>query len=792
MELSLAVTNSVAALMKRCRVFCTEPYRIPWAGKVDTCCFDKTGTLTSDQMKLAGVIIRSGKELVTNVVDMDWSIVRIMVGCQSLAVRHSASANRRNQIEVVGDPLEQAVVKDTGFRLVRSDLLMASGAEQVAMAPKSISIRHRFAFTSRLKRMTVLATEDTNPVIWALSKGAPETLKQFFKSESIPDDYDEIASRHMRMGQRVLAMGYRCLGADLTILQWKEKGRDFIERDLLFAGFLVLDCPLKPDSQSVIAELKRSGHDVVMITGDAVLTAVEVARQVGIIPSNADKSSNPMFELAEGELSSEMDDRSVLSNFAFLPLDPGPEKKPLLLSDIEHLKSILQRSEASFCVSGAVLTKVASAAVRFHGSIISKGGDTGVTDDKNLLLHPAAQSVLKDLVPIISVFARHAPRQKEAVIAAFNLAGRHTLMCGDGTNDVGALKRAHVGISIISAPEVESKQREATQEIARVKAEEKRERKAQKKNKTQSSSKVSSRSRNTTIAESLRKLREAQEELDHVELGDASIASPFTSRAVSIVCCKDVLQQGRCTLVTMLQIYKILGINCLVNALVLSKLFLHGVKQGDRQMTILGICVASLFLFVTQAKPLPDLAPIRPPSSVLCIQALLSIAFQFGIHFGTIVLATDVSLAFVDPFDPSIIPDGSFNPNILNTSTFLLTMLATINTFAVNYRGRPFMESLSDNKVMLRSLQVIYIALFVCALQLFPPLNDLLQLAPFPNESLVDDHRWSPKNNFGAIVAIVRAVKFPFFISALMVLDTACSFFAEWFIVRIFEGGTKA
>ena len=43
MELSLAVTNSVADLMKRCKVYCTEHYRIPLAGEVNLCCFDKTG-----------------------------------------------------------------------------------------------------------------------------------------------------------------------------------------------------------------------------------------------------------------------------------------------------------------------------------------------------------------------------------------------------------------------------------------------------------------------------------------------------------------------------------------------------------------------------------------------------------------------------------------------------------------------------------------------------------------------------------------------------------------------------
>lgn len=43
-----------------------------------------------------------------------------------------------------------------------------------------------------------------------------------------------------------------------------------------------------------------------------------------------------------------------------------------------------------------------------------------------------------------------SPEDKEAVLRALKEQGYHTLMCGDGANDVGALKQAHIGVALLS------------------------------------------------------------------------------------------------------------------------------------------------------------------------------------------------------------------------------------------------------------------------------------------------------------------------------------------------------
>ena len=82
--------------------------------------------------------------------------------------------------------------------------------------------------------------------------------------------------------------------------------------------------------------------------------------------------------------------------------------------------------------------------------------DTSLFDEYDICVTGAAMKQFEnrpswnDLVQNTWVYARVSPSQKEYILTSLKTLGYITLMAGDGTNDVGALKQAHIGVALLN------------------------------------------------------------------------------------------------------------------------------------------------------------------------------------------------------------------------------------------------------------------------------------------------------------------------------------------------------
>lgn len=674
--LTLAVNLSLVALVKY-RIFCTEPFRVPLAGKVGMCCFDKTGTLTSDAMDVdcvegLGADYKKpkaeegaeGPVASAFAQPLPFMTTAVMAACSSLSTIDG---------EVVGDPLEKAALQAVRWQLPSPGLFVS----KIGKGADRLQILARNPFASELQRMSVLVkhtgfgigyagTLNTNEEVietsselcrpLALVKGSAEALRPMLRE--VPASFDKLSERLAMKGLRVICLAAKTMPdgllkgrSDFTDVA----GRSALECDLEFCGLLVLRNAVKPNSLFVVRSLRRSFFRVMMITGDHPLTACQVALDIG------------------------MADRQFLT---------------LTIEDTEAVGAIKPRlvwrardaQEKSENYSVAFDANLVPELARRHSLCIP---------GKSLEL--LSEEQLKISAEYVSVFARVTPQQKQQVILSVN-GSMHTLMVGDGTNDVGALKHAHVGVSLLSrSPELHVAQQ----------------------------SQLSQRSR-TADLDGMMPL---------VRLGDASIASPFTYKGDTVKCCLQILRCGRATLSTVLMMYKIMGLNSVLSAFAMSTLTLDGVKFGDGQATIESIYISACFFLVSRNAPAKKLARQEPISSVFHWSVLLSLGLQLGVHLTVLVVGWKLATSNRSPgFRRNL--EGEFSPNLTNTIVFYLTSAMHISSFIANYEGMPFMQPMRDNRALMYSIVFFVGTLFLAASDAIPELNDGLSVVLAPSDEV--------------------------------------------------------
>ncbi len=238
-------------------------------GSVTYICTDKTGTLTINKMTVQEVYsdgtVIPAKELQYYREDESvQSLLKAMALCNDVAEGHDGNS--------IGDPTEVALsmtAKD--HKLLKKELERTY--PRVAEIP----------FDSERKRMTTIHSDGTSFV--AFTKGALDGLLEVTAGldRRGKDQWTSRGDLMANKGLRVLGFATRAFSELPEQITYET-----IERDLSIVGIAGLMDPPREEAKQAVHECKAAGIRAVMITGDHLLTAKNIAERLGIIESPGD------------------------------------------------------------------------------------------------------------------------------------------------------------------------------------------------------------------------------------------------------------------------------------------------------------------------------------------------------------------------------------------------------------------------------------------------------------------------------------------------------------------------
>ena len=232
-------------------------------GSASIICSDKTGTLTQNKMTLVHVFdIKNNAEHVVS-TKMDEESKKIL---EYGTLCCSASYSKTNDSEnFTGDPTEIAIIR------ALNDLNISQ-----AEINKKYPQIHEIAFDSNRKLMSTINKFNDKYLI--VTKGAIDQLVE--KSNNSKQEIDNLLKKNNQLsseGERIIGIAYKIIDKLPKIIDSKT-----IENDLSIMGLVSMIDPIRENAKVSIQECIKGGIKVIMITGDHVVTAKKIGKDLGI------------------------------------------------------------------------------------------------------------------------------------------------------------------------------------------------------------------------------------------------------------------------------------------------------------------------------------------------------------------------------------------------------------------------------------------------------------------------------------------------------------------------------
>ncbi len=336
-------------------------------GSATVICSDKTGTLTQNRMTVKKVFVNNklyNLEEIEKSEEINSEELKQLVFTSMLC--NDTKVGKDN--ELTGDPTETALV-DMGFNLGFNPATF----EQIKRVEE-------IPFDSERKLMTTIHKIGDKYI--AYTKGGMDELldraKGYVINGKIYEDIDVyrklVEEQNIGMAKnalRVLAMGYK----ELDHMPTKEEMEN-LEKDIIYVGMVGMIDPPREEAKVAVAKCKTAGIKTVMITGDHKITAIAIAKELGILESDEEAVTGQELEnMSDEELTKNIRNYSVYARVS-------PEHKVRIVKAWQKQGEIVAMTGDGVNDAPALKTANIGCAMGMVGTDVAKeAADVILTDD---------------------------------------------------------------------------------------------------------------------------------------------------------------------------------------------------------------------------------------------------------------------------------------------------------------------------------------------------------------------------------------------------------------------------
>ncbi len=378
-------------------------------GCASVICSDKTGTMTQNEMTVTN-LWSGGKEWLVDGVGYepqgqfyhneervdpkkDKALQQMLIF--GMLCNHAEIKQKNQEYVIDGDPTEGALLvaaMKAGFS--RSTLL------------SQYEIVKEFPFDSTRKMMSIIV-KDQNGRQFIVTKGAPDVLasvcktvlwdgKRHFMSGEMNHKIQSAISGLASQALRTIAIGFREIPLNTFVLHEKEA-----EKDLIFIGLQGMIDPPRPEVKDAVRECKEAGIRTVMITGDHVITAQAIAKQLGILTKTSKVlDGQALSEMNVDELESVVDEVAVFARVS-------PEHKLKIVKALQNKGHIVAMTGDGVNDAPAIKAADIGVAMGITGTDVAKEASALVLLDDNFATIKAAIKEGRNIYENIRKFIRY-------------------------------------------------------------------------------------------------------------------------------------------------------------------------------------------------------------------------------------------------------------------------------------------------------------------------------------------------------------------------------------------------